>query len=199
MINLGGCMSKISKNIKMLDILSSGKKYTCKQLAEILEISPRMVRLYKDELEKEGIYIDTFLGKDGGYQLRSKIDIPSILFNQNDIEIMDKAIKSCRDEEELGNLINLKQKIVNYCKLINQEVDFLEEEKRQILDDIQKSIIRKQSIKIKYYSKGMEKQREVYPKQIYKYDNLIMVVVQYSDDRNDIRHLNLNRIDKIIK
>ena len=199
MINLGGCMSKISKNIKMLDILSSGKKYTCKQLAEILEISPRKVRLYKDELEKEGIYIDTFLGKDGGYQLRSKIDIPSILFNQNDIEIMDKAIKSCRDEEELGNLINLKQKIVNYCKLINQEVDFLEEEKRQILDDIQKSIIRKQSIKIKYYSKGMEKQREVYPKQIYKYDNLIMVVVQYSEDRNDIRHLNLNRIDKIIK
>lgn len=192
-------MSKISKNIKMLDILSSGKKYTCKQLAEILEISPRMVRLYKDELEKEGIYIDTFLGKNGGYQLRSKIDIPSILFNQNDIEIMDKAIKSCRDEEELGNLINLKQKIVNYCKLINQEVDFLEEEKRQILDDIQKSIIRKQSIKIKYYSKGMEKQREVYPKQIYKYDNLIMVVVQYSEDRNDIRHLNLNRIDKIIK
>lgn len=192
-------MSKISKNIKMLDILSSGRKYTCKQLAEILEISPRMVRLYKDELEKEGIYIDTFLGKDGGYQLRSKIDIPSILFNQNDIEIMDKAIKSCRDEEELGNLINLKQKIVNYCKLINQEVDFLEEEKRQILDDIQKSIIRKQSIKIKYYSKGMEKQRKVYPKQIYKYDNLIMVVVQYSEDRNDIRHLNLNRIDKIIK
>lgn len=192
-------MSKISKNIKMLDILSSGRKYTCRQLAEILEISPRMVRLYKDELEKEGIYIDTFLGKDGGYQLRSKIDIPSILFNQNDIEIMDKAIKSCRDEEELGNLINLKQKIVNYCKLINQEVDFLEEEKRQILDDIQKSIIRKQSIKIKYYSKGMEKQRKVYPKQIYKYDNLIMVVVQYSEDRNDIRHLNLNRIDKIIK
>lgn len=199
MISLGGCMSKISKNIKMLDILSSGRKYTCRQLAEILEISPRMVRLYKDELEKEGIYIDTFLGKDGGYQLRSKIDIPSILFNQNDIEIMDKAIKSCRDEEELGNLINLKQKIVNYCKLINQEVDFLEEEKRQILDDIQKSIIRKQSIKIKYYSKGMEKQRKVYPKQIYKYDNLIMVVVQYSEDRNDIRHLNLNRIDKIIK
>ena len=44
-------MSKISKNIKMFDILSSGRKYTCKQLAEMLEISPRMVRLYKDEIE----------------------------------------------------------------------------------------------------------------------------------------------------
>ncbi len=49
----------------MLDILSSGKKYTCQQLAKMLEISPRMVRLYKDELEKEGIYIETFLGKEG--------------------------------------------------------------------------------------------------------------------------------------
>lgn len=73
MINLGGCMSKISKNIKMLDILSSGRKYTCRQLAEILEISPRMVRLYKDELEKEGIYIDTFLGKDGDINYVQKL------------------------------------------------------------------------------------------------------------------------------
>ena len=31
-------------------------------------------------------------------------------------------------------------------------------------------------------------------KQIYKYDNLIMIVVQYSEEKNDIRHLNLNRI-----
>ena len=192
-------MSKISKNIKMLDILSSGRKYTCKQLAEMLEISPRMVRLYKDEIEKEGIYIDAFLGKNGGYQLRSKIEIPSILFNQNDIEIINKAIKNCSNEEELGNLMKLKQKIVNYCKLINHEIDFLDEEKKQILDDIQKSIIKKQSIKIEYYSKGLKKQREIYPKQIYKYDNLIMIVVQYSEEKNDIRHLNLNRIDKIIK
>ena len=50
-------MSKISKNIKMLDILSSGKRHSCKELANMLEVSPRMVRSYKDELEQEGIYI----------------------------------------------------------------------------------------------------------------------------------------------
>lgn len=53
-------MSKVSKNIKMLDILSSGRRYSCKELADKLEISPRMVRLYKDEPEKDGIYIDSF-------------------------------------------------------------------------------------------------------------------------------------------
>lgn len=198
-IYLGDYMSKISKNIKMLDILSSGRKYTCKQLAELLEISPRMVRLYKDELEKEGIYIETFLGKDGGYQLQSQIELPSILFNQYDIEIIDNAIKNCSNEEELPNLINLKQKIVTYCKLVNDDEDVLEKEKRQILDDIKMSIIGQQSIQIEYFSKGMKKRRVIYPKQIYKFENLIMIVAQYSEDKNDIRHLNLNRIDKIIK
>lgn len=138
-------MSKISKNTKMLDILSSGRKYSCKQLAEMLEISPRMVRLYKDELEKEGIYIQTLFGKDGGYQLRSQIELPSILFNQYDIEIINNIIKNCSTEEELQNLINLKEKVTHYCKLLNDEKDFLK------------------------------------------------------NDKKDIRHLNLNRIDKIIK
>ena len=77
-------MSKISKNIKMLEILSSGKKYTCKELSKLLEISPRVVRLYKDELEKEGIYIESIMGKNGGYKLYSKIELPFILFNEYD-------------------------------------------------------------------------------------------------------------------
>lgn len=101
-------MSKISKNIKMLDILSSGRKYTCKQLAEILEVSPRMIRLYKDELEKEGIYIKTFLGKDGGYQLYSQIELPSILINEYDIKTLDDIIKSYSNKENIENLIGLR-------------------------------------------------------------------------------------------
>lgn len=108
-------------------------------------------------------------------------------------------MKNCINEEELHNLINLKQKIVHYCKLVNNEEDFLENDKKEILDDIKKSIIGQQSIQIEYFSKGTKKQRVIYPKQIYKFENLIMIVAQYSEDKNDIRHLNLNRIDKIIK
>lgn len=192
-------MSKISKNIKMLNILSSGKKYTCKQLSELLEISPRMVRTYKDELEKEGIYIDTFLGKEGGYQLRSKIELPSILFNENDITIINSLIEKNNDKDDLKKLNNIKQKITNYCRIVNDDNVFLDEPKMEILECIKKAITDNKSVKIKYYSKGIEKQRIIYPKQIYIYENLIMIVVQYSDDLNDIRHLNLNRIDKIIK
>ncbi len=192
-------MSKVSKNIKMLDILSSGKKYTCTQLSELLEVSPRMVRSYKDELEKEGIYIDTMFGKEGGYQLRSKVELPSILFNKNDIVVIDSLAKKVTDQQTLKQLDKIKQKIINYCKLVDHETSFLDESKRNILEEIQKCITENQSIKIEYDSKDIVKQRVVYPKQVYIYENVIMIIVQYSDDLNDIRHLNINRIKKIIK
>lgn len=60
-------MGKVSTALKMLNILSTGKKYTIDKLAELLEVSPRMVRNYKDDLEQADIYIDTIMGKNGGY------------------------------------------------------------------------------------------------------------------------------------
>lgn len=189
-------MSKISKNIKMLDILSTGKIYSCKKLAEMLEVSPRTIRQYKDELEKEGIYIENIMGKNGGYKLYSKVEIPSILFNENDIEkinkIMDKL--SNNDKKELENI---KEKINTYCRLVNNKDNISEEDKNKI-DIIQEAINNKNKITIEYYSKGIKKSRIILPIQIYVYENMIMVVVHYSDDPTDIRHLNLKRIDKII-
>ena len=135
-------MSKVSKNIKMLDILSSGRKYSCRELADRLEISPRMVRLYKEELEKEGIYIDSFCGKDGGYQMRSKVSLPLILFNENDIKIIDYAISFCDDNEQLDKLINLKEKIVYYCNFINYKDGFIDENQKKILDIIREAIVK---------------------------------------------------------
>ena len=70
-------MSKISNVISMLQILSSGRKYSINQLAEELEVTPRMVRLYKEELEKAGIFIDTIRGPYGGYVLNQYVHIPA--------------------------------------------------------------------------------------------------------------------------
>lgn len=188
-------MSKISKNIKMLDILSTGKKYTCKELSEKLEVSPRMVRTYKDELEKEGFYIDTIFGKDGGYQLRSKLELPSILFCDADVEKIKLVMRDNKDKKDLEILEQIKEKIINYCRLVeHKEIDDIRKEK---LKAIEKAIQNQNSIQIEYHSKGQKKQRIIYPKQIYMYENMIMIVVQYSEDKTDIRHLNLNRIDKI--
>ena len=157
-----------------------------------------MVRVYKDELEKEGIYIDTFYGKNGGYQLKSKIELPAILFNQHDIELMNSLKLKLTNEDDLSKIDELKSKIVTYCNLIGNNYNFLDESKKHILECIKDSISKNKSVKIEYYSKGILKNRIVHPRQIYLYNNLVMIVVQYSEDSSDIRHLNLNRTEKII-
>jgi len=189
-------MSKISKNIKMLDILSSGKVYSCKRLSEMLEVSPRTIRQYKDELEKEGIYIENIMGKNGGYRLRSNIEIPSILFNESDIDKINLVINKLSNDDK-KELENIKEKIKTYCRLINAEDNINDEEKNKI-NIIQEAINSKKKITIEYYSKGIKKSRSILPIQIYVYEDMIMVIVHYSDEPNDIRHLNLKRIEKII-
>ena len=55
-------MSKLSNMITMMELLHQGTKYSIEELSNILEVTPRMIRFYKEELEKAGIYIDTIRG-----------------------------------------------------------------------------------------------------------------------------------------
>lgn len=60
-------MSKVGNTLTMLRLLESGRKYSVNELAERIEVKPRMIKIYKEELEKCGIYIDTIRGRYGGY------------------------------------------------------------------------------------------------------------------------------------
>lgn len=102
-------MSKISNVLSMLEYLSSGKKYSIAELSEKLEVTPRMIRVYKDEIEKAGIYIDTIKGPYGGYVLHQNINVPKRFITPNAIAIKNK---------EIFNLINraIKEKRKCYIK-----------------------------------------------------------------------------------
>ncbi len=83
-------MSKISNVLTMLEYLSSGKKYSIAELSKKLEVNPRMIRVYKNEVEKAGIYIDTIKGPYGGYVLNQNINIPKRFITPNKIEVKNK-------------------------------------------------------------------------------------------------------------
>ena len=97
-------MSKISNVFTMLEYLSSGRKYCISELSEKLEVTPRMIRVYKDEIEKAGIYIDTIKGPYGGYVLHQNINVPKRFITPNAINlkkmdffnIINRAIKEKR-------------------------------------------------------------------------------------------------------
>ena len=62
-------MSKIANMLNMLQLLKDKEIHSISSLAEKLEVSERMIRQYKLELEQAGIYLKSYTGKYGGYQL----------------------------------------------------------------------------------------------------------------------------------
>ena len=101
-------MSKISNVLLMIEYLSTGKKYSIAELSEKLEVTPRMIRVYKDEIEKAGIYIESIKGPYGGYYLNQNINVPKRFITPSNINIKNK---------EIYNIINKAIKEKRKCNI----------------------------------------------------------------------------------
>lgn len=191
-------MSKISNAISMLNLLSTGRKYSIKELANILEVTPRMVRVYKDELEKAGIYIDTIMGPYGGYVLNQTIRTPERKFKKEDYEILSTYM-DLLDTEDKEKIIILKDKIRGIY------IDSKEEQKELNLDSdiknkyniLTRALRKHRKVKILYYSynKG-EIERIIHPLEMFLYKDGWFCAA-YCELRKDMRHFELKRIRKI--
>ena len=101
-------MSKVANMLNMLQILKDKNIHSISSLAEKLEVSERMIRQYKLELEQAGIYLKSYTGKFGGYQLNENSNFLKI---ENKVKekmylIMKKAIAN-------KNKVKIKYKSVN--------------------------------------------------------------------------------------
>lgn len=83
-------MSKLSNTIMLLRLLQNGKKYSIKELADKIEVSPRMIREYKNELELAGIFIESVRGPYGGYYLNQNITLPENINKSKSVSIPNK-------------------------------------------------------------------------------------------------------------
>lgn len=101
-------MSKISNMLNMVQILKDENVHSIQSLARKIEVSERMVRQYKQELEQAGIYINSVTGKYGGYQIDKEnnfLKLENIVKEEMYI-IMKKAIKN-------RNKIEIEYKSIN--------------------------------------------------------------------------------------
>lgn len=188
-------MSKISNVITMLQLLNSGRKYSIKELSERLEVSERMIRVYKDELEKAGIYVDTIMGPYGGYVLRQSVKMPMRKFKVKDYEILDKYISLEKDELEKEKLMLLKDKIYGiYVSSKNDDNIITKDDNQNKYNILTRAIKEKRKVKINYYSynKG-ENERVICPAEMFLFSEG-WYVAAFCLRKNDIRHFELKRI-----
>ena len=132
-------MSKVANMLNMLQILKDKNIHSISSLAEKLEVSERMIRQYKLELEQAGIYLKSYTGKFGGYQLyensnfflfeneineKMYLVMKKAIVNKNKVHIKYKSINSGLTERiihpaELFIYIN-KWYIAAFCELRNE-------------------------------------------------------------------------------
>lgn len=194
----GGFMSKISNVLTLLQLLQSGRKYSINELSNKLEVSERMIRVYKEDLEKAGIYIDTIMGPYGGYVLNQSIRMPIRKFKLKDAQLLDKYIADEKDAAKKEELLQLQDKIKGvYIGSKRKETELnLKDETGKKYNLLTRAIKEKRKVKILYYSYGKgENERIIDPAEMFLFQEG-WYCAAFCERKQDIRHFELKRIIK---
>ena len=188
--------------LKMLKILKDEKIHNMNDIAEKIEISPRMVKQYKNELEQAGIYIESKRGINGGYSLNKELNNIDIGLTYQEL-IKLKEIEQYFNENQdfkkiIGKIIESYEKNINEADLkkINRIQELGKINLKDIYLSLRKAINRKNKVKIKYYSNdsGLN-DRVIHPAEMFYYLEE-WYVAAFCEKRKAIRLFKLNDIQE---
>ena len=195
-------MSKVANMLKMIKILKDEKIHNMKDIAEKIEISPRMVKQYKNELEQAGIYIESKRGINGGYSLNKELNNIDIGLTYQELIKLKEIEQYFNDDQDfkkiIGKIIESYEKNINESDLkkINKIQELGKINLKDIYLSLRKAINRKNKVKIKYYSNdsGLN-DRVIHPAEMFYYLEE-WYVAAFCEKRNAIRLFKLNDIQE---
>ena len=195
-------MSKVANMLKMIKILKDEKIHNMKDIAEKIEISPRMVKQYKNELEQAGIYIESKRGINGGYSLNKELNNIDIGLTYQELIKLKEIEQYFNDDQDfkkiIGKIIESYEKNINEADLkkINRIQELGKSNLKDIYLSLRKAINKKNKVKIKYYSNdsGLN-DRVIHPSEMFYYLEE-WYVAAFCEKRNSIRLFKLNNIQE---
>ena len=204
----GAFMSKISNALNMYFLLQGRGQMKVGDIAEELEVSPRMVKEYKRDLEMAGIYIGSKRGRYGGYYLESKRSLDSLCLTEEEISALKMSKETLKSgkyhyalkfEILVDKILNCQEisEDVRYYNKVTRESDEIIKKEKGIWVEINLAINRKKKVKILYKSlkkDGPEiKERLVNPYGVFDYKGATYFYA-YCEKAQAIRFFKLSRI-----
>ena len=188
--------------LKMIKILKDEKIHNMKDIAEKIEISPIMVKQYKNELEQAGIYIESKRGINGGYSLNKELNNIDIGLTYQELIKLKEIEQYFNDDQDfkkiIGKIIESYEKNINEADLkkINRIQELGKSNLKDIYLSLRKAINKKNKVKIKYYSNdsGLN-DRVIHPAEMFYYLEE-WYVAAFCEKRNSIRLFKLNNIQE---
>ena len=192
-------MGKLSNMMYMIDLLNTGNIYSIKELSEKLGVTERMIRYYKEEISKNGIYIESFKGPNGGYFMIDKLKNYTSI-NKYDIQLLEYSYEVLKESKFkfLDKFSDFITKIKNMNSVYDDKSKFVSNIK---LNDsnaielaIETALEKSDKIDIVYADMdGNNSVRTIHPLQLFRYKD-VNYVTAYCELRNDIRHFEIGRI-----
>lgn len=202
-------MSKVSNALNMYFLLMNNGIVSGKELAEKLEVTPRMIAEYKNDLEMAGIYIGSKSGPGGGYYLEKGVTINTVFFDQREIDALLMAREQYKSQNQVyaDDLDILTNKITSIDKEKNQHIfklrpKAIEEriKEEELLEKIQKAFRENLEMNMQYWRIGDEKlqltNRRIQPYTTFYY-KASLYLAAYCLERNSFRYFKLSRIEKL--
>lgn len=195
-------MSKFSNMLFMIDLLNTGNKYSIKELSQKLGVTERMIRYYKEELENNGIFIESFKGPNGGYFMLDRVK-NYISFNKYDVQLLENISEVLEKSNFpfMKSYKDLLEKVKNMYSIAEEKSKFIVDIKsldnNEIFNIVKSSIKKQEAINIEYRNiDGTISKRTIHPLQLFNYKD-INYVTAYCELRKDIRHFEIERIENI--
>lgn len=195
-------MGKFSNMLFMIDLLNTGNKYSIKELSQKLGVTERMIRYYKEELENNGIFIESFKGPNGGYFMLDRVK-NYISFNKYDVQLLENISEVLEKSSFpfMKSYKDLLEKVKNMYSIAEEKSKFIIDIKsldnNEIFNIVKSSIKKQEAINIEYRNiDGTISKRTIHPLQFFNYKD-INYVTAYCELRKDIRHFEIERIENI--
>ena len=195
-------MSKFSNMLFMIDLLNTGNKYSIKELSQKLGVTERMIRYYKEELENNDIFIESFKGPNGGYFMLDRVK-NYISFNKYDVQLLENISEVLEKSNFpfMKSYKDLLEKVKNMYSIAEEKSKFIIDIKsldnNEIFNIVKSSIKKQEAINIEYRNiDGTISKRTIHPLQFFNYKD-INYVTAYCELRKDIRHFEIERIENI--
>lgn len=195
-------MGKFSNMLFMIDLLNTGNKYSIKELSQKLCVTERMIRYYKEELENNGIFIESFKGPNGGYFMLDRVK-NYISFNKYDVQLLENISEVLEKSNFpfMKSYKDLLEKVKNMYSIAEEKSKFIIDIKsldnNEIFNIVKSSIKKQEAINIEYRNiDGTISKRTIHPLQLFNYKD-INYVTAYCELRKDIRHFEIERIENI--
>ncbi|MGX5554319.1 MULTISPECIES: helix-turn-helix transcriptional regulator [Bacillus cereus group] len=204
-------MSKLSNCLYMIELLHARGKMRISELAELLEVKERMVRIYRDDIEMAGIKIETTKGRYGGYSLSNTSLFPIKNMSQQELDALTFSIQKlvskgndiyAKDAQVALDKLNAVRKVetnkdrhIYFVQRSKPNYVFSNENQKYV--QLQEALFTRSKVKIQYEKRSGERSERIIDPYGFVHYNEFFYCLALCNDKKEKSMFKLSRMKDI--